>query len=129
MYKESYMKACMDNAYNTSSAIFQAFDRYVIQLIRKLFPGTSTCIEGTPQIVDLDEECVEGPVPHHFGNARTKGTEHINNSRQFQSTMTFQLTAVKKKAMKVEKPKHLVFGYINGSDSYDSAEMNDKEED
>ena len=42
--------------------------------------------------------------------------------------MTFQLTAVKKKAVKVDKPKHLVFGYINGSDSSDSAEMNDDEQ-
>ena len=33
MYEESYMKACMDDPYNTSSDIFQAFDRYVIQPI------------------------------------------------------------------------------------------------
>ena len=127
MYEESYMKARMGNAYNTSSAIFQAFDRYVIQPICKLFPGTSACIEGTPQIVDLDEECVEGPVPYHFGNARTKGTEHINNSRQFQSTMTFQLTAVKKKAVKLEKPMKFVFGYVDG-DSSDSSSSEEEEE-
>jgi hypothetical protein len=42
--------------------------------------------------------------------------------------MTFKLSAVKKKAVKVEKPKHLVFGYINGSDSSDSVEMNDDEQ-
>jgi hypothetical protein len=43
--------------------------------------------------------------------------------------MTFQLTAVKKKAVKIEKPKQLVFGYINGSDSSDSEgrEMNEEE--
>jgi hypothetical protein len=123
------MKARMGDSYDTSSAIFQAFDRFVIQPIRKLFPGTSDWIEGTPQIVDLDEECVEGPVPYHFGNARTKGTDRIDRSKQYQSTMTFQLTAVKKKAAKIEKPKQLVFGYINGSDSSDSEgrEMNEVE--
>ena len=124
MFEESYMKAQMADKYDARSAVFQAFDRFVIQPIRKLFPGTSDWIEGTPQIVDLDEECVEGPVPYHFGNARTKGTDRINRSKQYQSTMTFQLTAVKKKAVKVDKPKHLVFGCINGSDSSDSAEMN-----
>ena len=30
--------------------------------------------------------------------------------------------------MKVDKTKHLVFGYINGSNSSDGVEMNDKEE-
>ena len=62
MYEESYMKARMADDYDTRSAVFQAFDRFVIQPIRKLFPGTSDWIEGTPQIVDLDE----GPVPYHF---------------------------------------------------------------
>ena len=130
MYEESYMKAHMGMGYNITSAVFHAFGRYVIQPIRKLFPGTSACIEGTPQIVDLDEECVEGPVPYHFGNARTKGTEHINNSRQFQSTMTFQLTAVKKKALKVDKPTILNFGYINSSDDSEEERnmSNDEEE-
>ena len=123
------MKAHMSEAYDTRSAIFQAFGHFVIQPICKCFPGTSDWIEGTPQIVDLDEECVEGPVPYHFGNARTKGTDRINRSKQYQNTMTFQLTAVKKKATKIKKPKQLVFGHINGSNSSDSAEMNDKEED
>ena len=127
MYEESYMKARMGNAYNTSSAIFQAFDRYVIQPIRKLFPGTSACIEGTPQIVDLDEECVEGPVPYHFGNARTKGTQRVEKAKQYQSTMTFQLTAVKKKAVKLEKPMKFVFGYVDG-DSSDSSSSEEEEE-
>ena len=59
-----------------------------------------------------------------------KGTEHINNSRQFQSTMTFQLTAVKKKALKVDKPTILNVGYINSSDdSEEETNMkNDEEE-
>ena len=129
MYEESFMKARMANDYDTRSAVFQAFDRFVIQPICKLFPGTSDWIEGTPQIVDLDEECVEGPVPYHFGNARTKGTDRIDRSKQYQSTMTFQLTAVKKKAVKIEKPKQLVFRYINGSESSDSEgqEMNEEE--
>jgi hypothetical protein len=128
MYEESYMKARMADDYDTRSAVFQAIDRFVIQPICKLFPGTSDWIEGTPHIVDLDEECVEHPVPYHFGNACTKGTECIERSKQYQSTMTFQLTAVKKKAMKIEKPKQLVFEYINGSNSSDSAEMNEEEE-
>jgi hypothetical protein len=129
MFEESYMKAQMADEYDARSAVFQAFDRFVIQLIRKLFPGTSDLIEGTPQIVDLDEECVEGLVPYHFGDACTKGTECIKRSKQYQSTMTFQLTAVKKKAMKIENPKQLVFGYINGSDFSDSEgqEMNEEE--
>jgi hypothetical protein len=48
--------------------------------------------------------------------------------------MTFQLTVVKKKAVKVEKPMKFVFGYVNGdsSDSFSSEEeenenMNDPE--
>jgi hypothetical protein len=81
MYEESYVKAHMGEANNTSSAIFQAFDCFVIQPIRKLFPGTSDWIEGTPQIVDLDEECVEGPVPKHFGNTLTKGIDQIDRSK------------------------------------------------
>jgi hypothetical protein len=76
MYEESYIKSCMGEAYDTRSALFQAFGLFVIQSICKCFPGTSDWIEGTPQIVDLDEECVEGPVPYHFGNART--TDRIN---------------------------------------------------
>jgi hypothetical protein len=39
------------------------------------------------------------------------------------------LTPVKKKAMKIENPKHLVCGYNNGSGSSDSTDMNDEEED
>ncbi|KAL3805653.1 hypothetical protein HJC23_005897 [Cyclotella cryptica] len=110
MYEELYMKACMADEYDTRSAVFQAFDRFFIQPIRKLFPGTSDWIEGTPQIVNLDEECVEGPVRYNFGNARTKGTERIERSKQYQSTMTLQLTPVKKKVVKIEKPKQLFSG-------------------
>ena len=58
---------------------------------------------------------------------KVQGTERIERSKQYQSTMTFQLTALKKKAMKIEKPKQLVFGYINESDSSDGAEMNEEE--
>jgi hypothetical protein len=36
-------------------------------------------------------------VPFIFGNAKTKGTDKVNNARQYQSTMTFELTAVRKK--------------------------------
>ena len=44
--------------------------------------------------------------------------------------MTFQLTAVKKKALKVDKPAILNFGYIKSSDdSEDETNMkNDEEE-
>ena len=53
----------------------------------------------------------------------------INNSRQFQSTMTFQLTAVKKKALKVDKPTILNVRYINSSDdSEEEMNMNNDEE-
>ena len=126
-YEESYMQARMGGNYITGSALFQAFDRAVIQPIRKLFPRTSSSLEGTPQIVNLDEECVEGPVPYHFGNARTKGTQRVEKAKQYQSTMTFQLTAVKKKAVKVEKPMKFVFGYVDG-DSSDSSSSEDEEE-
>jgi hypothetical protein len=37
--------------------------------------------------------------------------------------MTFQLTAVKKKAVKVVKPMKFVFGYVDG-DSSDSSNAN-----
>ena len=47
------MQARMGSNYSTGSALFQAFDRVVIQLIRKLFPGTSSSLEGTPQIFNL----------------------------------------------------------------------------
>ena len=98
----------MGTNYSTWLALFQAFDRAVIQPIRRLFPGTSSSLEGTPQIVNLDKECVEGPVPYHFGNARTKGTQRVEKAQQYQSTMTFQLTAVKKNVAKVEKPMKVV---------------------
>ena len=98
-----------------------------MQQICKLFLGTSACIEGTPQIVDLDEEFVEDPIPYHYGNALAKGTECINRSKQYQSTITFQLTAVKKKSLKVKKSNNFVFGYIDGSD-LDNEEMNDDDE-
>ena len=104
-YEETYMKARMGNNHNRSSALFQAFDSFVIQPILKLFPGNSAFVNGSPQIVLLDEECVEGPVPFIFGNAKTKGTDKVNNARQYQSTMTFELTAVRKKSVKVSKPK------------------------
>ncbi len=43
--------------------------------------------------------------------------------------MTFQLTAVKKKALKVDKPTILNFGYINSSDnSEEEQNMNNDEE-
>ena len=126
-YEESYMQARMGENYSTGSALFQAFDRAVIQPIRRLFPGTSNSVEGTPQIVNLEEECVEGPVPYHFGNARTKGTQRIEKAKQYQSTMTFQLTAVKKKAVKLEKPMKFVFGYVDG-DSSDSSSSEEEEE-
>ncbi len=127
-YEESYMQARMGGNYSTGSALFQAFDRAVIQPIRKLFPGTSSSLEGTPQIVNLDEECVEGPVPYHFGNARTKGTQRVEKAKQYQSTMTFQLTAVKKKAVKVEKPMKFVFGYVDGDSSDSSSSSSEDEE-
>ena len=126
-YEESYMQACMGANYSTGSALFQAFNRAVIQPIRRLFPGTSNSIEGTPQIVNLEEECVEGPVPYHYGNARTKGTQRVEKAKQYQSTMTFQLTAVKKKAVKLEKPMKFVFGYVDG-DSSDSSSSEEEEE-
>ena len=126
-YEESYMQARMGENYSTGSALFQAFDRAVIQPIRRLFPGTSNSVEGTPQIVNLEEECVEGPVPYHYGNARTKGTQRVEKAKQYQSTMTFQLTAVKKKAVKVEKPMKFVFGYVDG-DSSDSSSSEEEEE-
>jgi hypothetical protein len=116
----------MGGNYSTGSALFQAFDRAVIQPIRKLFPGTSSSLEGTPQIVNLDEECVEGPVPYHFGNARTKGTQRVEKAKQYQSTMTFKLTAVKKKAVKVVKPMKFVFGYVDGDSSDSSSSMRTK---
>ena len=126
-YEESYMQARMDENYSTGSALFQAFDRAVIQPIRRLFPGTSNSVEGTPQIVNLEEECVEGPVPYHYGNAHTKGTQRVEKAKQYQSTMTFQLTAVKKKAVKLEKPMKFVFGYVDG-DSLDSSSSEEEEE-
>jgi hypothetical protein len=109
----------MGGNYSTGLALFWAFDRAVIQPIRRLFPRTSNSIEGTPQIVNLDEECVEGPVPYHFGNACTctRGTQQVEKAKQYQSTMTFQLNAVKKKAVKVEKPMKFVFGYVDGDSS------------
>jgi ribosome biogenesis protein Nip4 len=62
----------------------------------------------------VDEECVEGPVPYHFGNALTKGTKRVEKANQYQSTMTFQLNAVKKKVVtKVKKSMKFVFGYVN----------------
>ena len=106
----------MGKHYNTHTALFQPFDCFVIQPIRKLFTTSSCFVEGTPQIVNLDEECGEGPVSYHFGNALTKGTGQINKSKQYQSTMTYQLTAVKKEVLKVNKLNILYFGYINSCD-------------
>ena len=126
-YEESYMQARMGGDYSTGSALFQAFDRAVIQPIRKFFPGTSSSVEGTPQIINLEEECVEGPVPFHYGNARTKGTKRVEKNTQYQNTMTFQLTAVKKKVVKLEKARNFVFGYVNG-DSSDSSSSEEEEE-
>jgi replication-associated recombination protein RarA len=77
--------------------------------------------------INLDKECVEGPVPYHFGNAHTKGTQRVEKAKQYQSPMTFPLTAVKKEAVKVEKPMKFVFGYVDG-DSSDSSSSEDEEE-
>jgi hypothetical protein len=126
MFEETYMKARFGANFTTTSALYQAFDRYIIQPIRRMFPDASEYVEGTPQIVDLDEECVEGPVPYVFGNARTKGTEKVNGARQYQKTMTFQLTAVKKKIVKAAKPKTVFFGSMNASDS-ESSESEEEE--
>ena len=41
--------------------------------------------------------------------------------------MAFQLTAVKKKAVKLEKPMKFVFGYVDG-DSSDSSSSEEEEE-
>ena len=120
MYEETYMKARMGKHHNTGSALYQAFDRFCIQSILKLFPGSSAYLEGSPQIVQLEEECAEGPVPYIFGNTKTKGTNKVNNARQYQSTMTFELTAVQKKAVKVAKPKTVFWGSMLGSSDSDS---------
>ena len=120
------MQACMGGNYSTGSALFQAFDRAVVQPISRLYPGTSNSLEETPQIINLDEECVEGPVPYHFGNAHTKGTQLVEKAKQYQSTMTFQLTATKQ-TVKVEKPMEFVFGCVGG-DSLDSSSSEDEEE-
>jgi hypothetical protein len=125
-YEETYMKARMGNNHNRSSALFQAFDSFVIQPILKLFPGNSAFVNGSPQIVLLDEECVEGPVPFIFGNAKTKGTDKVNNARQYQSTMTFELTAVRKKSVKVSKPKTVFWGSMLGSDEDDDSNISEK---
>jgi hypothetical protein len=60
MYEEVYMQR---NHHNTNSAIFQAFDRFVIQPVLALFHKNSSFFERSPQIIQLDEECIESPVP------------------------------------------------------------------
>ena len=129
MFEDTYMKARQGDTFTTHSALYQAFDRYIIQPIRRMFPSATDYVEGTPQIVDLEEDCVEGPVPYVFGNARTKGTEKVNGARQYQSTMTFMLTAVQKKVGKTVKPRTVFFGSMNASDSEESVSEEEENQD
>jgi hypothetical protein len=111
LYEEVYMQRRMGVHHNTSLAIFQAFDRFVIEPVLSLFPENSSFFEGSPQIIQLDEECVEGPVPYCSGNAKAKGVDKLNGTHhQYQSTMTFELTCVKKLRAKIAKPTTAVWG-------------------
>jgi hypothetical protein len=113
MYEEVYIQRRMGNHHNLNSAIFQAFDRFVIQFVFALFPENSSSIfETIPQIIqlDVDEECIEGPVPYFFGNTKAKGVAKIKDKhRQYQSTMTFELSCVKKLRAKIAKPTTAVW--------------------
>jgi hypothetical protein len=103
----------MGNHHNTNSATFQAFDRFVIQPALALFSENSSFFEGSPQIIQLDEECIEGPVPYFFGNAKAKGVAEINDKFcQNQSLMTFELSCAKKLRSKFVKPMTAVWGSI-----------------
>jgi hypothetical protein len=119
MYEEVYMQRRMGNHHNINFTIFQAFDRFVIQPVLTLFPENSSFFEGSPQIIQLDEECIESPVPYFFGNAKAKGVAKINDKhRQYQSMMTyFELSCVKK--LKIAKPTTAVWGSMGKSDSSD----------
>jgi hypothetical protein len=112
----------MGNHHNIDFTIFQAFDRFVIQPVLTLFPENSSFFEGSPQIIQLDEECIESPVPYFFGNAKAKGVAKINDKhRQYQSMMTyFELSyCVKKLRAKIAKPTTAVWGSMGKSDSSD----------
>ena len=76
----------------------------------------------------LDKDQIKS---HHIIVSLIKGTDRIDKSKQYQSTMTFQLTAVKKKVLKVNEPNIRHFGYINPSDESESegeTKMNEDEE-
>jgi hypothetical protein len=76
---------------------FPGLQLLVIQPVLALFPESSSFLERSHQIIQLDEECIEGPVPYFFSTAKTKGVDQINDKhRQYQSTITFELTCVKK---------------------------------
>jgi hypothetical protein len=67
-------------------------------------------------------------VSYMFGNAKAKGIGKINDKhRQYQSTMTFELTCVKKLWAKVPKPQTAVWGSMRSSDdSSDDGDNNDE---
>jgi len=69
-------------------------------------------------------------VPYFFGNAKAKGVAKINDkNRQYQSTMTFELSCVKKLRANIVKPTTAVWGSMGSSDdsSDNENEMNEKE--
>ena len=128
MYEETYMKRRMGQHHTKSSAIFQAFDRFVIQPVLRLFPENSSHVHGSPQIIQLEEECIEGPVPFIIGNAKATGVPKIQDKhRQFQVLMTFELTCVHKLQTKVAKPQTVVWGSMNSSSDDDSDNDDDME--
>jgi hypothetical protein len=112
-YKESYMQARMGKNYTTGSALFQAFDRVVIQLICRLFPGTSSSLwKNSPNRQPWQGVCW-GPCslplwqcPHQRNSAGWEG-QTVPEYHDL-----FELTAVKKKSVKVKKPMKFVFGYV-----------------
>ena len=75
-------------------------------------------------------------MPYFFGNAMAKRVAKINDKhRQYQSTMTFELSCVKKLRAKIAKPTTAIWGSMGSSDSSDddnddksNDEMNNNEE-
>ena len=69
-------------------------------------------------------------MPYCSGNAKAKGVDKINGTHHlYQSTMTFELTCVKKLRAKIAKPTTAVWGSMGSSDSSDNKnDMNNNEE-
>jgi hypothetical protein len=85
MFEEGFIRAQMGTDWNASSATAVAFNKQVVQHVRKMFLGNSDSIDGNPMVIDRNEQCIEGNVAILNGDWRVRCTPRVPMQRQYLS--------------------------------------------